>query len=163
MCLVFHILTKTYLKILGRILWELKPERWTVLPSYNCLAAFPVKNGPLSRWSQKSAWVYRKLASGPSCEVNKRRESQPEISQTAGDWALINSPSGSKAMRQELQRFGKQGINPWRLIGGILHASKHWATHLSWEVKSLRGVRGMAEWLAGCETIWNMPQVINTL
>lgn len=103
---------KTYLRILGSILWEVKTEWRTFLPSSNCPAAFRVKNGPFSRLSQKSAWVYKKLASGPSCEVNKRRESQPEISQTAGDWALNNSPIGSKEMRQEQQQFGEQGINP---------------------------------------------------
>lgn len=134
-CLVFYILTKTYPRILGSILWELKPEWWTFLPLCNCPAAFRVKNGPFLHLSQRSAWAYGKLASGSSCEVNKRKERQPEISQTAGNWALINSPSGSKEMRQELQQFGEQGINLWGLIGGILHASKHWAAHLSWEVK----------------------------
>lgn len=61
---------------------------------------------------------------------------------------------GSDEMRQEKQQFGNQRIN----LKGLMEGSRmDRVPHtLPWE-------SGTADWLGGCEAVWNMPQVINAL
>lgn len=62
-------------------------------------------------------------------------------------------------MRQEKQQFRGQRINPGGLIGAHACFKGPCCTHLSVP----ECMKSVADRLAGSETLWDMPQVINTL